>query len=176
MSWGQAAKRVALALVVHALVGGAVVGGVLLLSQDSRILSQSLLTRLLENPAALDQRLADVRGVFMTIGAVAAAASFLCSAVWLVMAESSRPADDRTARSQLGSWALFFVASVGLAVALSFWIVSREAIGDWLAPGVPIARVSIAVAGAALAYYAATALCVKQAMRASVPGALALLR
>ncbi len=158
-----------LSLLIHAVAAGVAAGLIHWVGSDERVLAQALLTRLTDNPIAIQQTLEDTRSALILAAVLTFGAGFLCSALWLLIAERSAPVDNDSARSQTGSWAGLLLLALLLGLILWWVQIWMPLISHNLVAGVLVKTVPAVLAGAALAYYLATGLLVKNAMRPSVP-------
>jgi hypothetical protein len=145
------------------------IGLIWLLMSSDNSLAASIVQRMINNPTALESIREESMGHVWLWCGMSILIGFLLSSVWIVLAERVMPHDDSGARSQTGSWAGLFVATV-----IAFAVVGyTQVVGSGLTGF--ITAQSVAIGGLAsllitcLAFYLGTLFGVKRTMRASVP-------
>lgn len=168
-------QRITKAFAVHLLLLIAALGVVYLAVHGQESLSAAVRTQY-EGQAeeVMLQMVADARGRIMFWCLTIFITSWLASAVFLAVAERTQPTNIVQAASRRGLWSGLFILLVVIAGVLT-WIpmFAREVSSD-LASGSFTASLVAGSFLTLLAFYLATALAVKAAMRPSVPGATAL--
>jgi hypothetical protein len=161
--------RVALSTAIHIVAAVTGIGLIWLLMNGNNSLAASVVERLIDNPISLQSIREEAVGHIWLWCGLSVLIGYLLSSIWIVLAERVMPHDHSGARSQTGSWAALFVATV-----IGFAVVGYiQVVGSGLTRF--LTAHSVAIGGLAsllitcFAFYLGTLFGVKRTMRASVP-------
>lgn len=140
-----------------------------LVGRDQSAVSLLVRERLTDKAASLELIRADVLWQVLLWLFKAAAVSWILSSLWLIIAERHMPRTPIEGSHRQGLWVALLLVDIGFLAWLCWAGILGQAVRLDFAPKTLTLDLIIVGLGVVLAYYFATALAVKVAMRPSVP-------
>lgn len=140
-----------------------------LVGRDQSAVSLMVRDRLFDRAASLDLIRADILWQAMQWLFRSAAVSWILSSLWLVAADRYMPRTPLEGTHRQGLWVGLLLLNIGFTALFCWWLLLDRGVRPLLAPSTLTLDMVIVGLAVLLAYYFATALAVKVAMRPSVP-------
>jgi hypothetical protein len=161
--------RIFLALLLHVAFLALVIALLMYLGGNEDAVSDVVRARLADDPTQIDAIRGDAVWQLVQWSIYALGIGWLISGLWLAAAERQKPCTPSEGAGKQALWVvLLFVALGALAVTCWVTVFKRDVEVDLTSSMLTYAMLIVSAA-TLLAYFVATAICVKSTMRPSVP-------
>jgi hypothetical protein len=169
---GETIVRIGKALLIHVLIGIAVLATIWLMAdafEDASLTLQTKYAEAADGGASVLNELGDARSQMLEWGVLALSASWLCSSLFVALAQHRGARGYSEGGSMFATWIGLFILTILAAVAGWWRLVSLLDIGTLIASNNYAISLVVTFIGTALAYYLATGVAVRLPMKRSVP-------
>lgn len=167
-------KRLIFSFGIHLLVGLIAAGVIYLLTKDQNVLAQSIIEQLYDDPDVLDATRQGVQSASFATLIAALGSSWIASAAFLLWSNAYRPKAGRYSGAMMGPWFAFLLVALAGVGGAAWWQIWMSALNFEFNPARLTTVAIVSGLGVLVAYYLATALSIKNELKASVPLAVLL--
>lgn len=171
-NFGAFLVRAVFALIIHLVLAALLFGIVVWLTSDTASVHPDVLREVQgqsDSQQSIEFALEDARGALLQWAMWSLATGFAASAIFLFAAQQQLPRIPSEERALSGLWAGLFIVGV-IASVVVWWLgVADAGVDALIVSGSYFGCSAAGFFGVVIAYYLATALCVKPTMKPSVP-------